>query len=51
MCVYFGCYGVKRYFYCQSDPGTRIEEDEHFRSVDKVTDRSKCELNVLDCWF
>ena len=35
---------MKRYFYCQSDPITKIEEDENFCRVDKVTDRSKCEL-------
>ena len=49
--IYFGWNGVMRDFYCQSDPSTKNEEDENFRSVDKVTDRSKCELKILDCWF
>ena len=34
---------MNRVFYCQSDPSTKIE-DENFCRVDKVTDRSKCEL-------
>ena len=35
---------VRRVFYCQSALSTKIEEDENFCRVDKVTDRSKCEL-------
>ena len=30
--------------YCPSDPSTKIEEDENFCRVDKVTDRSQCKL-------
>ena len=35
---------MTRVFYCQSDPSTKNEEDENFCRVNKVTDRSKCEL-------
>ena len=44
MCIYLSLYGVNRVFYCQSDPSTKIEGDEKICRVDKVTDRSKCEL-------
>ena len=35
---------MRRVFYCQSDLSTKIEEDENFCRVDKVTDRSQCKL-------